>query len=140
MLELDGQLSSGNIRDTHRIEHLFANFLMPEVVRLTAKGAPTWKCIADVRTDIEATLRDANASMAASTSAKPESRVAHLTRTERIMVRRLLSRYWDNASPFALDLVGAVIRQGTFIEKMERIDWLHSPAATFTIDLSLIHI
>ncbi|RAL00575.1 uncharacterized protein BO80DRAFT_425395 [Aspergillus ibericus CBS 121593] len=26
----------------------------------------------------------------------------------------MLSRYWDNASPFALDLVGAVIRQGTF--------------------------
>ena len=134
VLDIDGQLTSSNIRDPHRIEHLFANFLMPEVVKLTSKGAPTWKSIADVRTDIEATIRDPNASMRASTSAKPKSRVAHLSRTERIMVRRLLSRYWDNASPFALDLVGAVIRQGTFIEKMERIDWLHSPAATFTID------
>jgi hypothetical protein len=33
----------------------------------------------------------------------------------RIAVRRMMSRYWGNASPFALDLVGAVIRQGQFM-------------------------
>ncbi|PYH92432.1 hypothetical protein BO71DRAFT_431877, partial [Aspergillus ellipticus CBS 707.79] len=46
---------------------------------------------------------------------------------EKVSYRRMLSHYWDNFSPFALDLVGAVIRQGTFIEKMDKIDWLHSP-------------
>ncbi|PWY73756.1 hypothetical protein BO94DRAFT_578164 [Aspergillus sclerotioniger CBS 115572] len=45
-----------------------------------------------------------------------------------------LSRYWDNSSPFALDLVGAVIRQGTFIQKMDQIDWLHSPTVLQTMD------
>lgn len=54
------------------------------------------------------------------------------------MIRRMLSRYWENASSFALgefinicfhqeallmnileDLVGVVIRQGGFIKKME---------------------
>ncbi|GAD93402.1 conserved hypothetical protein [Paecilomyces variotii No. 5] len=57
-----------------------------------------------------------------------------LTRNERIAVRRMMSRYWDNSSPFALDLVGAVIRQGTFVQKMDDIDWLHSPALVATMD------
>ncbi|KAL1296560.1 hypothetical protein AAFC00_000060 [Neodothiora populina] len=52
---------------------------------------------------------------------------------ERIAIRRMMSRYWDNWSPFALDLVGAVIRQGAFVEKMHKIDWLHSPALPATM-------
>jgi len=56
-----------------------------------------------------------------------------LSRTERIAVRRMMKRYWDNGSPFALDLVGAVIRQGGFVEKMHNIDWLHSPALPSTM-------
>lgn len=32
----------------------------------------------------------------------------------------------------ALDLIRAVIRQGTFIEKMHSIDWIHSPALAST--------
>lgn len=55
------------------------------------------------------------------------------TEEERIAVRRMMSCYWENASPFSLDLVGAVIRQGTFVEKMHRINWIHSPAAAFTM-------
>lgn len=31
---------------------------------------------------------------------------------ERVAVRRMMSRYWLNSSPFALDLAAAVIRQG----------------------------
>ncbi|CAG8898863.1 unnamed protein product [Penicillium egyptiacum] len=46
---------------------------------------------------------------------------------ERISLRNMLSRYWDNSSPFAIDLVGAVIRQGTFVDKMDNIGWMHSP-------------
>lgn len=53
---------------------------------------------------------------------------------EKTHIRRMMSRYWDNLDPFALDLVGAVIRQGTFVEKMDQIDWLHSPAVFDTMD------
>lgn len=53
---------------------------------------------------------------------------------EKVHFRRMMSRYWDNSSPFALDLVGAVIRQGTFIQKMDNIDWLHSPTVMETAD------
>lgn len=34
----------------------------------------------------------------------------------------MMSRYWDNSSPFALDLVGAVVRQGTFFQKMDKLN------------------
>ncbi|RYP55715.1 hypothetical protein DL771_012456 [Monosporascus sp. 5C6A] len=47
--------------------------------------------------------------------------------------RKMMSRYWGNASSFALDLAGAVHRQGIFTEKMHKIDWLHSPAARETM-------
>ena len=57
---------------------------------------------------------------------------------ERIALRRMMSCYWENSSPFSIDLVGAVIRQGTFIEKMHRLDWIHSPAARFTMQRALI--
>ncbi|TKA29017.1 hypothetical protein B0A50_03429 [Salinomyces thailandicus] len=56
-----------------------------------------------------------------------------LTRVEGICTRKMMSRYWENSSPFALDLVGAVIRQGSFIEKMHNLDWLHSPALPSTM-------
>ncbi|PGH01765.1 hypothetical protein AJ79_07813 [Helicocarpus griseus UAMH5409] len=55
------------------------------------------------------------------------------TPEQRLAFRRLLSRYWGNSSPFGLDLVGAVIRQGTFITKMDTIDWIHSPTLETTI-------
>jgi hypothetical protein len=51
----------------------------------------------------------------------------------RIAVRKMMAHYWENFSPFALDLSGAVMRQGIFTEKMVRIDWLHSPVAQDTM-------
>lgn len=53
---------------------------------------------------------------------------------ERRAVRNMLSRYWDNSSPFSLDLAGAAIRQGTFVSKMDDIDWIHSPALEATMN------
>lgn len=61
-----------------------------------------------------------------------------VVQAERIAVRRMMSRYWYNSSPFALDLTGAVIRQGTFVEKMHGIDWLHSPALRSTMERLVI--
>lgn len=55
-----------------------------------------------------------------------------MLRAERLSIRKMMSRYWENSSIFALDLIGAVIRQGTFIEKMHSIDWIHSPALAST--------
>lgn len=51
----------------------------------------------------------------------------------RISLRKMMSRYWENFTPFALDLSGAVMRQGLFVEKMFKLDWLHSPSARDTM-------
>ena len=53
---------------------------------------------------------------------------------EKIAFRRMMSSYWDNVSMFSMDLVGAVIRQGTFVQKMDQIDWIHSPTVMTTMD------
>ena len=53
---------------------------------------------------------------------------------EKIAFRRMMSSYWDNVSMFSMDLVGAVVRQGTFVQKMDQIDWIHSPTVMATMD------
>lgn len=45
----------------------------------------------------------------------------------RAQVRKMMSRYWQNASPFAIDLVGCVIRQGQFTEKMVAVRRFSQP-------------
>jgi hypothetical protein len=50
----------------------------------------------------------------------------------------MMSRYWENPSIFALELGGAVIRQGVFVDKMRSLDWLHSPAANNTMHRLLL--
>ena len=77
----------------------------------------------DIKEDIEIALTDKSFMKQAR-----ESWSGTPLRQECIYVRKMMSRYWNNPSPFALDLVGAVVRQGGFIEKMHGIDWLHSPA------------
>ncbi|KAM0254560.1 hypothetical protein ACHAQJ_006666 [Trichoderma viride] len=56
----------------------------------------------------------------------------------RISIRKMMSRYWENFSPFALDLCAAVMRQGFFIEKMVKIDWIHSPTARDTMSRLIV--
>lgn len=56
----------------------------------------------------------------------------------KVCVRKMLSRYRDNFSPFALDLGGAVMRQGVFVDKMVNLDWLHSPSAKDTMKRLLV--
>jgi Glycine-rich domain-containing protein-like len=57
-----------------------------------------------------------------------------LTFDQKVSIRRMMSRYWENSSPFGIDLVGAVLRQGVFVAKMKSIDWIHSPALESTIN------
>ncbi|KAH8689422.1 hypothetical protein BGW36DRAFT_308446 [Talaromyces proteolyticus] len=58
-------------------------------------------------------------------------RMFHSSKGEgRGTLRRMMSRYWgNNSSIFALDLVGAVIRQGTFVQKMKKLNWLGLPSS-----------
>ncbi|KAJ5921358.1 hypothetical protein N7466_009684 [Penicillium verhagenii] len=83
--------------------------------------------IDSLRREIETKLRDPKA--LAATYARHGVSVRP---GEKVHIRRMMSRYWDNFGPFALDLVGAVIRQSTFVQKMENIDWLHSPTVMDT--------
>ncbi|EER29577.1 hypothetical protein D8B26_003860 [Coccidioides posadasii str. Silveira] len=85
--------------------------------------------VSDIRDLIEQALKSPRTRSTANGSISGQ-----LTREEKIPVRRMMSRYWDNSSPFALDLIGAVIRQGVFIGKMDDIDWLHSPTLDFTME------
>jgi hypothetical protein len=57
-----------------------------------------------------------------------------VTKLSRNSVRRWLSHYWDNSSMFGIDLVGAVMRQGSFVQKMHKIDWYHSPAVVNSME------
>ncbi|KAM6525731.1 hypothetical protein FALCPG4_011265 [Fusarium falciforme] len=44
--------------------------------------------------------------------------------------RIILFKYQNNFSPFGLALEGAVLRQGTFIDDMTRLDWIHQQSNT----------
>lgn len=61
------------------------------------------------------------------------SGIYKLPSVSRIAIRKMMSRYWENFSIFALDLGGAVMRQGLFGEKMCKLDWLHSPSVHSTM-------
>jgi hypothetical protein len=95
----------------------------PELLNFTDPRVDWCRDIQDLRKELEVKLRDRKALL----TAHGGIFVKRLRPEERIQIRRLMSRYWDNLGPFGLDLVGAVIRQGTFITKMDQIDWLHSP-------------
>lgn len=97
------------------------------------------RSVLEVRLNESEILRDASGGAVCSDMLLDESVTGARLRSdmvpeERIAFRRMMSRYWDNLSPFALDLVGAVIRQGIFIRKMDDIDWLHSPALMATME------
>lgn len=86
-----------------------------------------WRTMKQVRDDIERGLRSKQVLQLAA-----GGRMRTL-REERMAIRRMMSRYWGNSSPFALDLVSAVIRQGSFVQKMHDIDWLRSPQMNDTL-------
>ncbi|KAL2814542.1 hypothetical protein BDW59DRAFT_21011 [Aspergillus cavernicola] len=83
-----------------------------------------------LRNSLESLMRDWGVMKNANSTATSPT---NLQKQEKVAFRRMMSRYWDNSSQFALDLVGAVVRQGTFIQKMDNIDWLHSPTVTETM-------
>ena len=84
-------------------------------------GEPRVRSIDDIRIQLESAIRKSRGTEAPN-------------KEGRIAIRRMMASYWDNSSPFSMDLVGAVIRQGTFVQKMHEIDWLHSPALRSTME------
>ncbi|KAI9884589.1 MAG: hypothetical protein M1823_003609 [Watsoniomyces obsoletus] len=107
----------------------------PQVVKQQLDQKIVWPSISGVRSLLELeiwrkplTVRKAKRSVFST----------QLTREEKIAIRRMMSRYWENSSPFALDLSGAVIRQGVFVDKMNQIDWVHSPMLATTMNRLLI--
>ncbi|KAI9807874.1 MAG: hypothetical protein M1825_005180 [Sarcosagium campestre] len=138
ILSLDGNLEDCDVNgpDKHRL--FFPNRLLKLDGRgsddLTGGIMQTAESIEQVRSMIETALKQPSLVARAGV----ESRAGRVTLHEKFVIRRMMSRYWENHSSFALDLVGAVIRQGSFVEKMHNIDWLHSPAIGSTME-RLLH-
>jgi hypothetical protein len=97
----------------------------------------TSKSMSDIRNLIERAIK--NDSVVRKINSKPATGMGgKLNPEERLAIRKMMSRYWDNHTPFAMDLSGAVIRQGSFINKMHGLDWLHSPASAATMARLLV--
>ncbi|OAA65590.1 alpha-ketoglutarate-dependent sulfonate dioxygenase [Niveomyces insectorum RCEF 264] len=101
-----------------------------KILPLTQVGVLPPPTMDTVRTHIERVLNDHAAIRQIDSMVTPRYRLLPVAR---MAVRKMMSRYWDNVSPFALNLEGAVLRQGIFMDKMHRIDWLQSPSARETM-------
>jgi hypothetical protein len=125
----------------HREPNLFPNRLVGKELRVRilelinprSTNEPTMN---DIKNFIEKAIKDRSVIKKVNTGPPFEAR--NLTGGEKLAIRKMMSRYWENTSIFALELGGAVIRQGVFVEKMHAIDWLHSPAAKSTMERLLL--
>jgi len=114
------------------------NSIRTKIVDLITSG-PAQPTMQHVRAEIEKIVADRNLVRTVDGVAwAPGTNKYRLPPKSRVCVRKMMSRYWDNFSPFALDLCAAVMRQGIFAEKMAKLDWLHSPTARATMDRLLI--
>ncbi|KAJ2985784.1 hypothetical protein NUW58_g5348 [Xylaria curta] len=122
---------TGNAR--YQLQRTFPNRLIQHGLRSRLYDPPP-ASMESVRAIIEKALADSDiVKQAESVAEKDKDKSYRLGQEARVHVRKMMSRYWNNTSPFALDLRGAVMRQGIFTEKMYKMDWLHSPAARETM-------
>ena len=115
--------------ETQFPNRLIKGYLANSIISHTEPRLSPSATVATIRTLIEDAIKNTSVIR----KVKQSTWNGVLLRTEKIAIRRMMSRYWSNSSIFALDLVGAVIRQGSFIEKMHAIDWIHSPTASSTM-------
>ncbi|KAJ8127435.1 hypothetical protein O1611_g6200 [Lasiodiplodia mahajangana] len=116
-----------------RYQRTFPNRLIRYHLR-TQLYDPQPASMDEIRAIIERAMYDSDAiKKAERVTDKEKSKSYRLGQEARIQVRKMMSRYWGNSSPFALELGGAVVRQSIFTEKMYKMDWLHSPAARETM-------
>ena len=99
-----------------------------ENVSSNKRGGELYQSMEGLREVLEDTMKDKKYMREVRESAS-----GSMTKIEKVGFRKMMANYWSNSLPFALDLVGAVVRQGGFIEKMHNIDWLHSPALPSTM-------
>lgn len=105
--------------------------LIVQIAELIRPGMATTPTMETVRDLVQQVLADGQ--VLRQIEGRPAVGRARLLPDAKICVRKMMSRYWENFSPFALDLGGAVMRQGIFTAKMFQIDWLHSPNARDTM-------
>lgn len=103
-----------------------------EIVDLIRPGLTLNPTMDTVRGKIENVLTNSS-HLRAIDGVRLSPRPYKLTPNAKLAVRKMMARYWENFTLFALDLGGAVLRQGVFVEKMVKIDWLHSPSAASTM-------
>ncbi|SLM39581.1 Protein of unknown function DUF1399 [Lasallia pustulata] len=131
LLSIDGlPEDASETNGLKRLEVLFPNRLIKAglFTRLLELTEPAGDgTISKIRDLFEIALKDGML-------VRKTSKGATTSRLEKVAIRRMLARYWENSSPLSLDLVGAVVRQGSFIEKMHSIDWIRSPAVTSTMN------
>jgi hypothetical protein len=111
---------------------LISKGLRSQIVELLGPSRTDNVTMSHVKDLIEKIIQDKSAMKKVNNKSVFES--GTLKRPERLATRKMMSRYWDNTSIFALELGGAVIRQSVFVDKMSNIDWLHSPAARQTMN------
>ncbi|UQC87701.1 uncharacterized protein CLUP02_13220 [Colletotrichum lupini] len=132
--------TEAKLKDVTYPNRLIGQGISAQLLRLISPGQAKTPTMKDVRDLVSAALADDDAfariqgTRPAPYDKRDGSGGRVITRTERFQSRKMMSRYWENASIFALDLVGATMRQGVFIGKMFNIDWLHSPSARGTMD------
>ena len=99
-----------------------------------SKPSPT---VNDIKLLIETALKDKNIVKKANAHDSRFQRAVVLS-NDKVALRRLMSCVWENSSIFSMELGGAVIRQSLFVDKMQKLDWLHSPAASNTMSRLLV--
>lgn len=115
---------------------LVGKALRTQVLELTAPNRYNRPTMTHVRDLIEQGIK--NKSIVKQVNNRTPIDSGNLRRQERLAIRKMMSRYWENSSIFALELGGAVIRQNVFVDKMYGLDWLHSPAAKETMSRLLV--
>ncbi|EIT78554.1 hypothetical protein AO1008_09664 [Aspergillus oryzae 100-8] len=132
--DVRGVPKAATISSRKKRQSLFPNRLIKAIGTIfLSQTDPTdddWKSMAALRDKLQSRIKSRDVMR----RVNPDSGISSLFPEEKVAFRRMMARYWDNHTPFALDLVGAVIRQGTFVQKMDNIDWLHSPTVKATMD------
>jgi hypothetical protein len=73
--------------------------------------------IEGIKNQFQSTMR---ASLEVDRINSEQSKTHFIAKGSKIAVRKVLSHYWNNSSVFGIDLVGAVLRQGSFVQKVRK--------------------
>jgi hypothetical protein len=135
ILSTTGELDAAPFKDSSQNPTQFSNRLVRNELRsqvlelVNSSGSPT---VDDIKQLIEKAIQNKSVVRKVNNSWNFGGGIPN--RGERLAIRKMMSRYWENSSIFALELGGAVIRQSVFVGKMQGLDWLHSPSARQTME------